>query len=276
MHGEHPDHRDHRQRDAVAMGQRGGDQNESGYRDAIADHVGHRGGVELHIGHCGERRRQRGCGGRSAGRTPPGASADQKLPGQQPRAEREEPDRRGQGTERVGGGRRGPGQLRQHGGQRVEGRRVIQCGLGLHVAQFAHMSGRGLAGVQDPPDGVGVPDGIPVARDRLPVRHPAPGGIADRGGSEKDPGAGGESGPIRAAGPVRRPGVALPFPHPAVDHQQRDRPRQGRQRGQRVPPDSGGAEPDDGQAHHPVGQRRADRQCQRPPQAAGPADDGTG
>ncbi len=179
VHAEHPDQRQYRQRDALTVSECGGDQRERRDRDTESRHIGHRCGVELHIGNRRERCRQ--CGG-SGGRTrgpPPGGPVDQQLPGEQPGAEREQPDSCGQGTQRVGGCRGGAGDLCQHGAQRVEGRWIVERGVGFDVAQFAHVGGGGLAGIEDPPNGVGVPHGVPVAGNRLPVRHPPPGGESD-------------------------------------------------------------------------------------------------
>ena len=66
VHGEHPEQRQHRQRDAVAVSQRGHHQHHGRDGDAVGGEVGHRGGVELDVGNRGERRRQRGGGRRRA------------------------------------------------------------------------------------------------------------------------------------------------------------------------------------------------------------------
>ena len=117
------------------------------------------------------RRQRRGGRGRSRG-LPSVNRAAQQLPGQGRGADREQPDRRGERAQRVGGGGRRTGQLAEHRGDGVKRRRVVQRVVGLDVAQLAHVGRRGLAGVEDEADRVGVPDGVPCARDRLPVRSP--------------------------------------------------------------------------------------------------------
>ena len=68
--GEHPEQREDRQRDAVAVPQRRHDQHHRGHRDAVGGQVGHRGGVELDVGDRGEGRRQGRGGRRRAGGAP--------------------------------------------------------------------------------------------------------------------------------------------------------------------------------------------------------------
>ena len=169
VHGEHAEQRQHRQRDAVAVPQRGDDQHHGRDGDAVGGQVGHRRGVELDVGDRGERRRQRGRGGRGAGGAPLVGAGAQQMPRQRRGADREQPDRRRHRAQRVGGGRRGAGELAEHRGQRVKRRRVVQRFVGFDVAQLAHVGRRRLAGVEDEANRVGVPDRIPVARDGLPV-----------------------------------------------------------------------------------------------------------
>ena len=78
--------------------------------------------------------------------------------------------------------------------------------------------------------------------------------------------------------PRRRggPGRASPRQQNAAPDQQADTPARTAAAVQRVPPDPEGAERHDGQADDAVGQHRTDRDGQRPPQAAGAGDDGTG
>ena len=89
-------------------------------------------------------------------------------------------DRRRHRIQGVTGGRSGPGQLTEHRGQGVEHRRVVEGPVGLDVAELAHVGRGRLAGVEDPAHGVGVPDGVPGARDGLPVHQAATGRKADQ------------------------------------------------------------------------------------------------
>ena len=70
VHREDPEQCEHRQRNAVAVPQRRGDQHHRRNGEAVGRQVGHRGDVELDVGHRGERRRQRGGGGGGPGGPP--------------------------------------------------------------------------------------------------------------------------------------------------------------------------------------------------------------
>ena len=194
VHREDADRPQNRQRDTIAVAERRGDQHEGRYGNSVGGHIGCGGGVELDVGHRGERGRQRACRRGRAGCAPPGGSTGEQPPGQQAGAEREKPHRRSQCAERVGGRRRRPGELGQHRGQGVKRRRVVERRLGLDVAQFAGMRRRRLPGVENPPDGVGVPHRVPGAGNRLPVGHAAPGGVADRARAQEH---------ARGRGPLR-------------------------------------------------------------------------
>ncbi len=88
VHGEHPEQREHRKRDAVAVPQCGHDQHHGRHGEAVGDEVGHRGGVELDVGDRGERRRQRARRGRRTSGAPFVGSATQQLPCQRRAARR--------------------------------------------------------------------------------------------------------------------------------------------------------------------------------------------
>ena len=121
-----------------------------------------------------------------------------------------------------------------------------------------------------------MPDRIPVTRDRLPVRHAAPGGDPDRGGSQDHACGGGEFGAVRPPESVYRPDATTAGQQNATAQQRQSHRGERRQRAECVPPDAERAERDDGQTHHAVGQHRTERHRQSPPQAAGPADHGAG
>ncbi len=122
------------------------------------------------------------------------------------RAGREQPDGNRERAERVGGRRRRSGQLTEHRGECVKRRRVVQRIVGLDVAQLAHVRRRRLAGVDDPADRVGVPDGVPRARDRLPVRQPLDRRDSDQRRAEQYARGHGER---RTAGDRQRLGVTV-------------------------------------------------------------------
>ncbi len=169
---EHAEQCEHRQRDAVAVAQRRNHQHHRRYGDAVGGEVGHRSGVELDIGNGGERRRQRGGGRGRPGGAPLVGPVPQQPPGQGRRAHREQPDRRRERAEGVGGGRCRPGQRTEHRGECVKCRGVVKGVMGLDVAQLAHVCRRRLPGVENESDRIGVPDGVPCAGYRLPVRQP--------------------------------------------------------------------------------------------------------
>ena len=136
-----------------------------GHGDAVRGEVRHRGRVELDVGHGGERRGQRRRRRRGARRAPLVGPGAEQVPREHGRADREQPDRDGERVQRVGGGGRRPRELALQRGQRVERRRVVQRVVGLDVAQLAHVGRRRLAGVEDEPDGVRMPDRVPGARE---------------------------------------------------------------------------------------------------------------
>ena len=278
VHGEYPDQRQHRQRNAFPVSQRRGDQHERRNRDTEGGHIGHRGGVELHVGNRGERRRQRGGGGGRARGAPPGGAGNQQPPGEQPGAEWEQPHRGSQRGQGVGGCRSGAGELSQHGTHRMKGGRVVESSLGLDIAQLTHMRGGGLPGIEDPPDGVGVPDGIPGAGDRLPVRHAPPRGDPDCERADDHPRGRSKFGPVRTApAAATRPpmmrAAAFGDQKPVSQHHICQR-HEGHRRAPGVPRDAQGSEWDDHQAHNTVGQRWSDRDGQRPAQPTGKAHHG--
>jgi hypothetical protein len=57
--------------------------------------------------------------------------------------------------------------------------------VGFDVAQFAHVGRRCLTGVEDEANCVGVPYGIPVTWNGLPVRHAAQRCQSDQQGSQQ-------------------------------------------------------------------------------------------
>ena len=247
VHREQPDQCDHRQRDPVAMPQRRGDQDERRNGEPVRRHVGHRGGVELDVRHGGERRRQRGGGGR-------GPAVRHCVHRSRSRFQVSTAAPTGNSQIAAASELRvyavvgaGAGQLGQHGAQGVERRRIVERVVGLDVAQLAHVGRRGLPGVEDPSDGVGVPDGVPGARNGLPVRHAAPGRVPDGDGPEQHPGRHGERGSQRDGLTAARaePGQQHPPPAPPPSPRAGPAARSARSTGCR------GAEREDGQPTTP-------------------------
>ena len=139
VHREHPDQRQHRDRDAPALSQRRRDQHERRDRNPVGGQVGYGGGVELDVGDRGEGRGQgRGGSGRARG-APLVCLVAQQLPGQGRGTDREQPRRHGYRADGVRGGGGGTAELGEYGGQRVKRRRVVQRLVGLGVAQLAHV-----------------------------------------------------------------------------------------------------------------------------------------
>ena len=179
-----PSKRDHRQRDAVTVPQCRGDQHHGRHGHAVGGEVGHRRRVELHIRDGGERRGQGArCGGGARG-APLVRAGAQQIPREHRCADGEQPHRRGERVQRVHRRGRRTRELRLDRGQRVERRRVVERVVRLDVAKVAHVRGRRLSGIEDEPHGVGVPDRIPGARNRLPMRYPTHCCESDQQGTE--------------------------------------------------------------------------------------------
>ncbi len=226
-----------------------------GHRDPVGRQVGHRGDAELDVGHRGERRRQRRRGGRRSRGAPLAGDGAGEEPGEDRRAGRKQPDRRRHRTHGVAGGGCRPGELAVHRGQGVEHRRVVQRLVGFDVAELAHVGRRRLAGVEDEAHRVGVPDRVPGAGDGLPVHDAALGRPPDQQGAQQHPGRHRQRRP--AADPAGFSlGVAVAGKQQLqTRHQHAHRGERG-QRRPTVPRDSEGAERNDRQRHHAVGQRR--------------------
>ncbi|SKU98468.1 Uncharacterised protein [Mycobacteroides abscessus subsp. abscessus] len=68
----------------------------------------------------------------------------------------------------------------------MEGRRVVEGGVRLDVAEVTHSGRRCLPGIEDVADGVAVPHRVPGAGDRLPVGEPAQERVEDERHPERD------------------------------------------------------------------------------------------
>ncbi len=246
VHREHAEQGQHSQRDAVAVPQCRHDQDHGGRSDAVCGHVRHRRGVELHIRDGGERRRKGRRGRCRSGRPPLVGPRSHQLPRQHRGACGEQPDGGREGVQRVGGGRGGAGDLTLQRRERVERGRVVQRVVRLDIAQLTHVGRRGLTRVQDESDGVGVPDGVPGTRDRLPVRYPANCREADQQRAEHDARCDDQGRSHRHRGDLRG-NVPPPYERRLQTCYDRHRQQQDDERGPPVPRHADGAHRQDRQ-----------------------------